>query len=143
MLRKTLATTAILVATLAAGSTVSLADWLPGGSWQRTCTDARMDRGWLSAACRTRNGRLRNTSLDVGQCGGEISNQDGRLWCERRRAVLPPGSWQRTCTDARMNGTTLTASCRTRDGRMMRSQIDIRGCRGDLSNLNGWLTCGG
>jgi len=143
MISRTSAFAAIFTAALLGGAASASADWLPGGSWQRTCTDARMNGDRLSASCRTRDGRLRTSSLVVGLCRGEISNQDGRLSCEQRRPRLPGGSWQRSCTDARMNGDTLFATCRTRNGQMMRTQINIRGCRGDLANLNGWLTCGG
>ncbi len=143
MISRISAFAALFTAALLGGVASASAERLPGGSWQRTCTDARMHGDRLSASCRTRDGRLRHSALVVDRCRGEISNQDGRLSCDQRRPRLPGGSWQRSCTDARMNGETLFAVCRTRNGQMMRTQINLRGCRGDLANLNGRLTCGG
>ncbi len=57
---------------------------------------------------------------------------------------IPPGSYQQTCTDISVSGTTLTAYCaRISDTDMMyRSDLaDINLCRGDISNNDGRLTC--
>jgi hypothetical protein len=55
---------------------------------------------------------------------------------------LPHGSYQASCTDARMEGDTLVARCRAVDGREERSALaDVRRCVGDVGNNNGSLQC--
>jgi hypothetical protein len=52
------------------------------------------------------------------------------------------GSYQDSCENIRQRGPYLVAECRTVNGDYMRSSIDVRGCRGGVSNSNGRLTCG-
>src|SRR6185295_7485527 len=56
--------------------------------------------------------------------------------------VIPPGSYQDSCRDFYTDGTTLSATCRTRLGRdrftVLRNYHD---CRGDIANVDGHLTC--
>jgi hypothetical protein len=55
---------------------------------------------------------------------------------------LPHGSYQSSCTGARMEGDTLVAQCRRADGREERSTLaDVRRCVGDIGNSNGSLSC--
>jgi hypothetical protein len=54
---------------------------------------------------------------------------------------LPPGSYQRSCTEVRMRGTTLSAVCRREDGRPQQSTLEISHCAGDIGNRNGRLRC--
>ncbi|MDI1481021.1 hypothetical protein [Polyangium sp. y55x31] len=54
-------------------------------------------------------------------------------------------SFERTCWDWKWkrNGD-LCSQCRTRNGRAHHSCLpNARACRGDISNQNGWLVCGG
>jgi Beta/Gamma crystallin len=55
----------------------------------------------------------------------------------------PSGSYQRSCNGAFMSGSVLIARCRDNGGRMVSTQLDIRGCRQDIANINGNLTCQG
>jgi CVNH domain len=56
----------------------------PGGSYEQSCTDIRVSGDDLHARCKTRGGSYRETSLDkFRQCRDEISNDDGRLRCNR------------------------------------------------------------
>ena len=55
---------------------------VPGGSYLRTCSDARMFGDRLVAECQTMDGGLRRTVLrDVDRCVGGIANMNGRLTC--------------------------------------------------------------
>jgi hypothetical protein len=55
----------------------------------------------------------------------------------------PPGSYQESCGDIRMQGSTLTAMCRTVDGRGRPTALNIARCVGDIGNNNGRLVCSG
>lgn len=54
---------------------------LPRGSYKDSCRDLSMNGDILSAECQRRDGSWRWTSLDVGDCYGNVSNQNGRLEC--------------------------------------------------------------
>lgn len=57
-------------------------------------------------------------------------------------AQVPPGSYQRSCFHAHMQGDRLMAVCRRIDGRMQRTVLpEVRRCVGDIGNQNGVLTC--
>src|SRR5215469_4397976 len=56
---------------------------------------------------------------------------------------LPLGSYQQSCRDFRMQGSILTAVCRTSHGRGERlTALNIARCVGDIGN-NGHLICNG
>jgi hypothetical protein len=57
---------------------------LPGGSWRYSCRRARLYGNVLFAECRDRFNNWRETSLDLGDCDGEVRNNNGRLACEYR-----------------------------------------------------------
>lgn len=54
-----------------------------------------------------------------------------------------PGAYRLSCTDIDQRGPLLVATCRGRQGRTIRSQLDVGRCRGDIGNVNGVLNCGG
>jgi len=55
---------------------------------------------------------------------------------------VPQGSYLTSCSDVRVEGDTLVARCRTRDGRERRSALaGINRCVGDIGNNNGTLQC--
>ena len=57
---------------------------------------------------------------------------------------LPPGSYQQSCRDFRMQGGTLTAVCRRANGRGDRlTALNVTHCVGDIGNNNGQLVCNG
>jgi len=134
---------------------------LPRGSYQRTCPEASVYRGRLTAVCRDRDGQYRQSALaDVDRCVGDIANVDGRLRCSYGpgrpqpggpgwgqpggpgRPSLPGGSYQQSCGDIGLNGDTLVATCRTMKGRMQRTSLaNVDRCVGDIGNNNGRLTC--
>ncbi len=57
---------------------------------------------------------------------------------------LPPGSYQQSCRDFRMQGGTLTAVCRRANGRGdQQTALNVTHCIGDIGNNNGQLVCNG
>lgn len=57
-------------------------------------------------------------------------------------AAQPRGSYRASCRDIREHGPFLTAECRARNGRWVRSRLDLRDCgRAGIANINGRLTC--
>lgn len=56
---------------------------------------------------------------------------------------LPPGDYQQTCRDMRVDGARLDARCQTRDGGWHETSVDFRSCNGSIINDDGNLRCGG
>ncbi|HLW53707.1 MAG TPA: CVNH domain-containing protein [Candidatus Angelobacter sp.] len=140
------------------------------GSFQDSCTDAHWDGSVLYARCQKRDGGWRNTSIDSRNCGAQILNLDGRLSCgqadngypnndaraydrqydnnrgyyggQANQGGLPPGDYQLTCQDMRINGDRLYASCQKRDGRWRNTSLDdFDRCNSPIVNDNGRLRC--
>jgi len=58
--------------------------------------------------------------------------------------AAPSGSYQQSCTNIRMRGSELRATCTSANGTRVRSTIDVDSCRrGDIANANGQLVCNG
>jgi hypothetical protein len=56
--------------------------------------------------------------------------------------AMPAGSYQQSCTNVRVRGATLTASCTNNSGQRVRSSLAVNSCTGaDIGNVNGQLTC--
>ena len=55
----------------------------------------------------------------------------------------PPGTYQRSCWDIRMQGSMLSAVCRTARGREQQTALNVARCIGDIGNNNGNLVCSG
>jgi hypothetical protein len=53
----------------------------------------------------------------------------------------PQGSYLNSCTHVDMDRDRLIADCRRPDGGWHRTVLDIRGCVGDIGNINGQLSC--
>ena len=55
---------------------------------------------------------------------------------------IPAGSYQQSCTNIRVRGATITASCTNNSGQRVRSSLAVNSCAGaDIGNVNGQLTC--
>lgn len=55
---------------------------------------------------------------------------------------VPPGSYQGTCTNIRMDGNKLKALCTNRAGGHVVTELrDPERCGGDIANINGILQC--
>lgn len=57
-------------------------NYLPDGNYKETCRNMMVNDDVLNAECRKRNGEWRNTSIDFGDCYGNIVNDNGRLVCQ-------------------------------------------------------------
>jgi CVNH domain len=56
--------------------------------------------------------------------------------------AAPGGSYQSSCTNVQMSGSTLSATCTSPNGGSITSSINASRCRGmDIANLNGRLVC--
>ena len=56
--------------------------YAPGGSYQQSCNNVRMNGGTLTASCPSGNGQWLTSSIDPRACRGiDITNRNGRLNC--------------------------------------------------------------
>ena len=128
-------------------SAAALADVIPRGGYQRTCSDFYTDGTTLSATCRTRWGGENFTTLrNYHDCDGDIANVNGRLQCvhddDDDDDWVPRGSYRETCRDEAVEGDTLQAECEDRNGRWRYTELQsFRSCRGDIASVNGMLRC--
>ncbi|HKF21989.1 MAG TPA: CVNH domain-containing protein [Candidatus Angelobacter sp.] len=120
---------------------------LPYGDYQQTCRNIHNDGRRLDATCQKRDGNWRNTSLNYRSCQGAIVNDDGRLRCsssgnysDRWHGGVPPGTYQQTCRNIRIDGDRLTATCQKRNGDWRDTSLkNFAYCR--IENDNGRLRC--
>ena len=148
-------------------ATPGLAQSIPPGSYQQTCTDINVVNGaTLAARCQDTSGNWRSTRLtNIQDCSGEIVNDNGSLRCGKGgnyynntgynggyqggyypggyQNGLPPGDYVQTCRNIRSDGNVLVAECQKRDGGWRRTSLDLGQCSGGIVNNNGNLTCGG
>ncbi|MBU4566441.1 MAG: CVNH domain-containing protein [Desulfarculus sp.] len=116
---------------------------MPGGSWRDSCRNGRVQGNELTAECRNGNGKWVQSWISLNKCPGNLSNMDGRLVCEGqgRQWKMPGGSWRGSCRKARIEGDTLWAECRAKNGDWRGSRVNLQGC-GNVNNCNGRLHCG-
>jgi hypothetical protein len=58
--------------------------------------------------------------------------------------AAPAGSYEKTCTDISVSGTTLNATCKTFNQQPMKTSLPYyASCVGDIGNINGTLACAG
>lgn len=138
------------------GVSVASAQPVPPGSYLRSCQNVQVRGPNLAATCATRNGQWVGTRLnDFPSCRGDISNQNGQLWCERRpgpgpmpgpvpgQGFGPPGSYRQSCGNIDFRNGVLAAQCRTRSGNWQTTRLNTATCQPgtDISNQNGTLVC--
>jgi hypothetical protein len=126
---------------LAATAGAQFGSRLPSGSYSRTCDDETMIGSVLTAHCKDQNGITIHTRLYVGNCAGDISNVFGELVCQSRR--LPRGTYERSCTACRAEGSSLQCTCRDTKQAPITTALDLASCewRRDISNKDGHLQC--
>lgn len=56
---------------------------------------------------------------------------------------LPNGSYQQSCINEQMQGSTLSAYCTAPNGQRVYSSVNLNACSGDIANVNGYLRCQG
>jgi hypothetical protein len=58
--------------------------------------------------------------------------------------AAPAGSYEKTCTDISVDGTTLNATCKMFNQQPMKTSLPYyASCVGDIGNINGTLACAG
>ena len=123
----------------------SMQEGAPAGSYQQTCSAVSVKNGNLYAKCQDEKGKAHSAKLARYQkCGAEIVNRNGRLECSHAagQSALPPGSYQESCKNAQMKGSTLHAVCRSIDGSERPVSLkDANRCAAGVVNLNGVLSC--
>lgn len=161
---------ALVMSTLAGGTALAqMYGAAPAGSYQQSCSNIRVrGNGLLMASCMNNSGQRVRSQIAYQSCrGADIGNIDGQLRCVRsgngygrglgrysnrrggrygngyNNGALPAGSYQASCNNARMQGSTLSANCRNNSGAYMTSFLDVTQCRSsdDIGNLNGQLRC--
>jgi hypothetical protein len=112
----------------------------PAGSYAQTCANVQVAGNVLHARCRTMQGGMVDTALEL-PCKGSIDNINGRLTCTGAPAGgVPPGSYLQTCGDARVQNGVLYANCRRANQSVAQASLKLP-CAGQVENLNGVLTC--
>lgn len=117
----------------------------PSGSYTQTCRFVWLDGATLNAECLTLAQQWQSTSLaNVSACASPPANINGRLECGSAGGSAPAGSYAQTCRNVLVNGTELTAQCKTIAGNWIDSSFsDYTFCTTDIANLNGVLACPG
>ncbi len=78
------------------------------------------------------------TALSVAVISGALSLIGGTASAD----PSPGGSYRATCNGINAERGTLSATCRTRDGRWNDTELDrYRDCSGDIANIDGQLRC--
>lgn len=123
-------------------SAAAAMDDYPAGSYQDTCRDINMRGDDLRARCMDTRGHYRNAFLDAAdRCWGDISNNNGRLVCEKN-GTLPSGGYSQTCRDVRVRYGALRARCQDRTGAWVDTSLDaFWRCNGVIENIDGQLRC--
>ena len=113
----------------------------PTGSYTKTCEVTTFDGLFLLSHCKDRSGKLHVTYMQPKNCfGRDIFNDNGNLRCGT--GTPASGSYSRTCENAYMADTTLHATCKRRDGKLVTTSLSNPSqCRGDIANIDGKLTC--
>jgi CVNH domain len=97
-------------------------------SFQQSCNNIQVSGSTLSASCRRVDGSFNNTSILIRG----IANNNGVLQLTGTGA----SSFQDSCNNISVAGSTLSASCRRMDGSFNQTSILIPG----IANNNGVLT---
>ena len=125
-----------------AAAPTAIDDDYPAGSYQQTCRDINMRGDDLRARCMDTGGHYRSAFLDAAdRCWGDISNNNGRLVCEKN-GTLPSGGYTQTCRDVRVRYGALRALCQDRTGAWVDTSLDaFSRCNGVIQNIDGQLRC--
>ena len=77
-------------ATMVAGLGVASAALAQAGSYQRSCRNPQNVNGTLTAECADAQGQFHSTSINAGQCRGDIANANGALTCPGAQGSAGP-----------------------------------------------------
>ncbi len=108
---------------------ISMGKALASGQFSKTCDNIETDEPvYLVADCRTRNGSVNYTSIDLNDY---ITNDNGHLrWASH-------GDFEKTCYIIGVYENTMGARCRARNGQYVEDNIDLDK---HIANINGVLT---
>jgi hypothetical protein len=114
---------------------------LPPGPYNETCQGMEMKGSTLHAKCQTSDGKWAAAKLNnADKCSDGVINLNGVLSCQA--GLLPPGSYVDTCSDVRLEGTTLRANCKNKDTKLTPTELkNANQCKGDIANYGGALKC--
>jgi hypothetical protein len=85
--------TLVLCASLPSVVVAAQAQALPGGTYQRTCSQIHWSGTTLVAECRKADGKMTGTGLpDANKCRGDVGNNNGQLQCTYADGKQSPGS---------------------------------------------------
>jgi hypothetical protein len=138
------AVVALLAVSRPAPSNAVAMDDRPAGTYQQTCKNISMRGDDLRARCMDSRGHYHDAFLDgADRCWGDISNNDGRLLCNKN-GVMPSGGFSQSCRDVRVRYNVLYARCQARDGDWVDTSLEaFSRCDRGIENINGQLRCGG
>jgi hypothetical protein len=130
MVNSTLTKIVLLSAALigASGLMVGGARAQPASTYQMSCTHIGAAGSTLFADCRRMDGSFKRTSIAIPG----IANINGGL---RFNGMGSPSTFQDSCSNVSVAGSTLSARCRRIDGSFKRTSIAIPG----IDNINGDL----
>ncbi|MBZ5531626.1 MAG: CVNH domain-containing protein [Acidobacteriia bacterium] len=113
----------------------------PPGPYNETCQNIQMKGSTLHAQCQAAGGKYVDAKLkDAQKCSDGVINLNGVLSCQT--GLLPPGSYVTSCTDVRLQGTTLKASCKNSKDKSVNTELkSANQCSGDIANKDGALKC--
>jgi hypothetical protein len=130
----------VCILSLALFAALSLAaEPAPSGSYQKTCKHISFSNNNLTATCSIGSASGKPSTLrDAAGCMGDIGNVHGTLVCTG--AV---GSFYLTCKDSRVEGSTLSSTCKKKDGSWVPASLEhFQGFEGNINNCDGQLRNG-
>ncbi len=113
-------------AVLAINSPAAASNADGGSTFQHSCRNIGISGNVLRASCRKRNGRFRRSAITLRG----IHNKNGILVRGSRIA-----SFHRSCKNIKVSRNLLAATCRTKNGRLIKTAIFID----NIANQNGRL----
>ena len=140
-LATSLLATGLVILAQTASSTPAAAN----DSYRKTCWNIVQNGNILSASCRGTEGFSYHSSVDVNLCarlGEDVANINGRLHCVGHVG----GTYQQSCSVTAGHWIVLEgilyASCKSRSGAWIDSQIQVSSCAGgNIANIDGHLAC--
>jgi hypothetical protein len=96
----------------------------------------------MAAECRTMGNQWNFATLQLSADCRNAVNNNGTLSCAGYD--LPPGTWGQSCSNAHVDGSKLRANCNDSNQNVApATELDLSTCHKPVTNLNGYLFCGG
>ena len=131
------------------GNTLSAACTRPGGQYVnssidiRQCLNSGADIANINGYLGCSGGNPYGYNGGYGRRGDRDNDNDDRSRNGYGQNQLPPGSYLQSCSNERVTGNVLHATCTNNQGYTIRSSLNIDQCgrRADIGNVNGQLRC--